>query len=255
MLTRTEEPEGPLSLFVKNIVIIEEPDASEETVMSFYADGYPGMLFHETTDGLTAMPHDKKMPPLSIYGQTLGPVQLVTGGRFRLIVLRLYPFVLKSLFGIAPATINDDCYDLSSFPGSANLLAGLLSANETKIRTALMSDFLLGLAGKGGAGIDKEIARAVEAIISSAGQSVIPEIRRQAGLSERTFERRFLRETGLTPKQFSKIIQFQESLSQLEGSEYEKLTDIVYSNGYADQSHFIRVFRSFTGVTPREFGR
>jgi AraC-like DNA-binding protein len=30
---------------------------------------------------------------------------------------------------------------------------------------------------------------------------------------------------------------------------------VVYQNGYADQSHFIRVFKSFTGKTPGQFTR
>ena len=72
-------------------------------------------------------------------------------------------------------------------------------------------------------------------------------------LNERTLERRFLNEVGLSPKQFSKIIQFQLSLEQLTLKDFTKLTDIVYENGFADQSHFIKVFKAFTGKTPKTF--
>jgi len=32
-----------------------------------------------------------------------------------------------------------------------------------------------------------------------------------------------------------------------------KLSDVAYENGYADQSHFIRSFREFTGYTPSQY--
>jgi len=51
------------------------------------------------------------------------------------------------------------------------------------------------------------------------------------------------------------IIQFQNSLTQLTIKDYTILTDVVYNNGYADQSHFIRVFKSFTGKTPKNFAK
>jgi AraC-like DNA-binding protein len=58
---------------------------------------------------------------------------------------------------------------------------------------------------------------------------------------------------GVTAKQFAKIIQFQQSLEQITVKDYSKLTDIVYANGFADQSHFIKVFKAFTGKTPLAF--
>jgi len=72
-------------------------------------------------------------------------------------------------------------------------------------------------------------------------------------LNERTFERRFVAAVGISAKQFSRIIQFQQSLEQLTVKDYTKLSDIVYSNGFADQSHFIRVFKAFTGKSPKKF--
>jgi AraC-like DNA-binding protein len=59
----------------------------------------------------------------------------------------------------------------------------------------------------------------------------------------------FLRYTGLTPKLYTKINRFQNSL-QLVGRKDATLTSIAYDCGYFDQSHFIREFKSFTGITP-----
>ncbi|MDG1692959.1 MAG: helix-turn-helix domain-containing protein, partial [Methylophilaceae bacterium] len=55
---------------------------------------------------------------------------------------------------------------------------------------------------------------------------------------------------GLSPKQFSKIIQFQSSLNKLTEAKFQKLTDIGFDSGFTDQSHFIRTFKSYTGQTP-----
>ena len=70
---------------------------------------------------------------------------------------------------------------------------------------------------------------------------------------ERTFERNFMNEVGLTPKQFTIIIQFQSSLEKIGNSEKERFTDIAFDSGFADQSHFIRVFRSYTGLSPKQY--
>lgn len=100
-----------------------------------------------------------------------------------------------------------------------------------------------------------EIREAIVEIMTTKGQKNIQAIADKQNLNLRTFERRFLKETGLSPKQFAKIIQFNASLEQLSIKDYTKLTDIVYENGFADQSHFIRVFKAFTGKTPKNFGK
>lgn len=35
--------------------------------------------------------------------------------------------------------------------------------------------------------------------------------------------------------------------------EPQNLTKIAYSSNYYDQSHFIKDFREFTGITPKDF--
>jgi AraC-like DNA-binding protein len=72
------------------------------------------------------------------------------------------------------------------------------------------------------------------------------------GITSRYLQKLFLQYTGLTPKLFSKINRFQNSLL-LVSKQNESLTSIAYECGYFDQSHFIREFKYFTGHTPSAF--
>jgi AraC-like DNA-binding protein len=71
--------------------------------------------------------------------------------------------------------------------------------------------------------------------------------------TERSFQRLFEAQIGVSPKVFSRICQFQPAFRQLSQGQFSKLSDIAYDNGYADQSHLIRAFREFTGLTPGEY--
>jgi AraC-like DNA-binding protein len=50
-----------------------------------------------------------------------------------------------------------------------------------------------------------------------------------------------------------RIIRLQETLKMLLNQQAGNLTEIAYDNDYFDQSHFIKDFKEFTGVSPKEF--
>jgi AraC-like DNA-binding protein len=73
-----------------------------------------------------------------------------------------------------------------------------------------------------------------------------------AGLSARQYRRRFEQEVGLTPKAFERVRRLQRAIGTLsKGS----LAEVAAEAGYYDQSHFIRDFREFSGMTPTEYLR
>ncbi|CAN5811644.1 hypothetical protein BH11BAC7_BH11BAC7_30220 [soil metagenome] len=239
---------------MKNILTIESnnPDLN---ILPFYADGYPGIMFQETENGLYVLPQNKKMHVFFLYGQTIHPIELQIEGKYKLIVFQLYPFVIESFFDINPRTLNNDCYDLMQLRNIDT------KAQITKLKTIsdfyewinIISSFLSEIFHSQKEKLDYKIQQAVLQIIDSNGLLKIKYLREQLNISERTFERRFLAQVSITPKQFSKIIQFQNSLNDLQEKEFKKLSDIVYQNGFADQSHFIRVFKAYTGKTPKKF--
>ncbi|OPB94499.1 helix-turn-helix domain-containing protein [Elizabethkingia ursingii] len=243
-------PTEPLSLFIKSILIFENSENPDITKLPFFADGYPGLLFHKSDGGLTVIPHQKKMPDLFIYGQTINPIELEIKGSYSVTVVQLYPFVLKSFYGIDPKSINDDCYIPNN---TKQVLSNLRSSATTDDCIELIKAYLLNTFEKRKSNLDFKIHHALEMIIAGNGTENIGQIAKELDFNIRTFERRFLAETGLSPKQFARIIQFQTSLQQLTSKDYNKLSDIVYENGFSDQSHFIRVFKAFTGKTPKSY--
>ncbi|MES2513750.1 MAG: AraC family transcriptional regulator [Bacteroidota bacterium] len=252
---KTLAPDKSVSLFVKNILVFERTDPELKTVLPFYADGYPGLLFQETTKGLIVEPHNKIMPEMFLYGQTLKPIELVMTGPYKLIIYQVYPFVLKSLFNLSHKDLNDNCYDLNQLDSSRGIdvLKSIKQTSSLDKRIKIISRLLITLFNNKKEELDIPIASAIQMIIHNKGQVTISDLYTKLHLTERTFERRFFNSAGVTAKQFSKIIQFQHSLEQLKLKDYTKLTDIVYANGFADQSHFIKVFKAFTGKTPFAF--
>lgn len=255
MNVKTITPDHSISLFVKSILTFENDIDEGESVLPFYADGYPGIMFQNTEKGLFVIPQNKKMPEFFLYGQTIHPIELRIEGKYKLIVFQLYPFVIESFFDINPQALNNDCYDLLQMQtiNVEKKISNLKTTSNFKDWTQKISTFLFSIFQLQKEKLDFKIQQGILLIIETNGLHTISEIRDKINISERTFERRFLAQVGVTPKQFSKIIQFQNSLAELQDSDFSKLTDVVYNNGFADQSHFIRVFRAFTGTTPSSF--
>lgn len=75
----------------------------------------------------------------------------------------------------------------------------------------------------------------------------INQISQKANLSLRQFERAFKTQFGITAKRFQEVI---KSILLNKNSDY---LDIILDNGYFDQSHFIKEFKSLTRKTPLEY--
>lgn len=75
----------------------------------------------------------------------------------------------------------------------------------------------------------------------------------ETGLSPKHFTDLFRRYIGLTPKQYQRVLRFNEILARIHKEEKVDWTQIALSCGYFDQSHFIREFKRFCGINPSDF--
>jgi AraC-like DNA-binding protein len=246
---------------------ISPPDYLKESVESFWisegtrsatlgamADGRPGIVFH-CTDGGLYLNHSKKLSTIFLYGQTVKPIEMNAAGRFRMIGLHFYPHVMKFLFGISAHELTDTYLDLSLLPEASgiSLTERLLEAGPVRRQIEIISNFLFELIEKNNIRVDSTLHVAVQHLMKSNGTVPIKELRKHLNVSERSFERKFEQYVGVSPRMFSRICRFQASLNQMQNMDYCKLSDIAFDNGYADQSHFIRSFKEFTGISPLEY--
>ncbi len=67
-----------------------------------------------------------------------------------------------------------------------------------------------------------------------------------------TNERIFQAHIGISPKQYLKIVRFQNAIFIKQNSKAITLTDLAYEAGYYDQSHFIKEIKDLAGKTPKK---
>lgn len=75
----------------------------------------------------------------------------------------------------------------------------------------------------------------------------------QLYVCKRQLQRTFIDKLGFGPKAYSRMLRFSNAIHYLSAFPDAKMTEVAYDFGYADQSHFIREFRDFTGCNPKSF--
>jgi AraC-like DNA-binding protein len=96
---------------------------------------------------------------------------------------------------------------------------------------------------------DERARKAAEAVLSDPSQKpAVEEIARHAGLSERTLERLFSAETGMSFGVWRQKARLLASLRVL--VETESVTEAALESGYASVSAYIAAFRQTFGYTP-----
>ncbi len=97
------------------------------------------------------------------------------------------------------------------------------------------------------------IDKALTQIILNNGFVNINNLAKSAFLSNSQFRKRFNEEVGMSPKEYSKIMRIKFISRLLKGDLGINLTELTYKLGYFDQSHFIKDFKSVTGLSPMKF--
>jgi AraC-like DNA-binding protein len=75
----------------------------------------------------------------------------------------------------------------------------------------------------------------------------------RAGVSHKRFIRLFTDAVGFTPKLYLRVTRFQRVIARIHAIPEVDWGDVVEFHGYFDQSHFIRDFRQFSGLTPTDY--
>lgn len=173
-------------------------------------------------------------------------------GKIMHIGLELYPQVAYYLFGIEGKDLLDNVLTFEKVsPLAQSYLDKLDEANSCSEIIETLEDVL-----RKTKHVHSNVAfidEAVNIIIESKGQPEINKLVDKLKTSERNFRRVFSKIIGLTPKRYSKVIQFNAALEGIRSGDEKIIYDLALSCGYYDHAHFINDFRKFLGQSPRKF--
>jgi AraC-like DNA-binding protein len=250
VISKSPLPSPTVSGYVNGILVIENIHQRDAFTIPLYANGSPTLVFQT----VKATKQNQTVGHLTLYGQTIRPDELIFHEAVTLIAYFFYPHSLKSLFGFSANELTDCSIDLNFFKQSReiNLADQLLNANSLKNRLLLIDRFILKLASS--SNIDtRKIFYVTNELRKNYSIGTLADIQTKLNTTERSLQRLFETHVGISPKMFNRICQFQSAFQQLNQYQFSKLSDLAFENGFSDQSHFIRVFKEFTGITPKEY--
>jgi AraC-like DNA-binding protein len=155
-------------------------------------------------------------------------------------------------FRVGQGELTDTHVDLQQLwgPSAVGLYHQIVEADGVEHRFRLLEEALLRRLRPG---IERHpaISLALEALSHGSPNLKVRDLHTEAGLSERRFIQLFAEEVGLAPKLFQRILRFRKALAAVEAGESGGWGEVALESGYFDQSHLIRDFREFIGLTPR----
>jgi AraC-like DNA-binding protein len=97
------------------------------------------------------------------------------------------------------------------------------------------------------------VSLALEGLRLNNSRAIVRKLARDAGLSDRRFIDVFRFEVGLKPKLFNRVQRFQRVLHLVHRVAEPDWRELAVEHGYFDQSHLIRDFLIFSGLTPADY--
>jgi AraC-like DNA-binding protein len=195
-------------------------------------------------------------PPVELWGQITRPLLVQAVGKNKMLGIRFFPHSAAFFLNEELWEFNNQIADLRDLLGASirELHARLMDESSLPARIALLENFLhkrLLHTEKKHQRIAR-VGRIIHEINQNEFADTVESVASRHDITPRYLQKLFLQHTGVTPQLFKKINRFQRSLKLLQGKR-ESLTSVAYDCGYFDQSHFIREFKSFTGITPSAY--
>lgn len=234
------ESESPDDYYPKEKIL---PDGIVEIVFHF---GEP-FITHNANGGKI------KQPTGFAVSQMREFIEIESDGNIGFVSVRFYPWGAHHFFERPINTFLDNTIDLKYLwkDDYQSILKQIEKVcNDEKV--SIIQQFLYKCLSQHNNGNDP-IDNAIKLIRNTKGQYPIDSICQKTNLTYKQLERKFLATIGATPKVFSRTTRFLHLCHHLKEYENKTMVQLTYELGYYDQAHFIKDFKAFSGLTPREY--
>lgn len=251
---QTFQPHAELASLIKCYWTLESPKEDIPQPQTIVPDGCMEMIFHygdlyrQYIDGEAVV-----QPRNCVFGQLTKPLKIEPTGITGIFSVRFHHEGFLPFTTIPIKEMDDQAVPLEKLFGTAGTELGEKVFQSKTIREKIntVENFLRERLNT--EAIDRIVQSTVDILLQVNGQISVNELSRQTNINRRQLERKFSSAIGMSPKQLSKTIRLQSTLKHLLSKEYINLTALAHDAEYYDQAHFIKDFKEFTGLTPKEF--
>lgn len=179
--------------------------------------------------------------------------QFPIGNSFHYIGIRFLPSMFPQLFKIDAAELSNKFERLEFvLPDTSKFIERHLQNHLSfpQIKT-ILDHYFVELIAKISFDFDPRFYDAVNVILKKSG---VVDLKKDlnTGISARQLRRLFQYYIGDSAKTFSQVVRFQNIFRAKPSSQSLRENKLFFGEGYYDQSHFIKEFRNFYGVTPSQ---
>jgi AraC-like DNA-binding protein len=246
-------PAPALRQLIRFYVTVEHQLASSTLIQPIPARSTP-LLDFQFGDRceLLVQDHAKRRVAHSVAvvgAQTFGRVQVVSSGNVDSFVVIFQPGGLFKLLSMPLHSLTDQDYEGRSVIGpGVDELADQLAASRSSVERVRISDkyFL----ERSQDPCSRDISALAGRLRMHPGNLKVVDLAREAGLSTRQLERRFLEQIGMSPRMYARVARFEAALRLKRETPGLRWTRIAHELGFHDQMHMLRDFRKLSGATP-----
>ena len=242
-----------IELFWTGEFNINSSDLLEQRVIP---NGYVELIVHLSDNHceLLSSATFNSSPDFTLIGMYTKPYNVHFKEKVNVFGIRFKPEGLTQIFGIPAAEFQEGYVDIESLSlrnfrefcnrlRELNNVKNMIEESEKyfskQIDRSRINLYYLNCAA--------EIIRRKEGLIT------IDELASKVFIGKRQLEREFKQKMGISPKQYMRLARLNKVNRLIEDGKRIDLSELSYICGYADQSHFIRDFKHFTGEAPKIF--
>ena len=192
-----------------------------------------------------------RQPDVSIYGQFTKPFELTFTHPTQTVGVSFHPWTAPMAFRDSGDLFTNRCIDGTHVRVDLCQIGALRAARTDEQVACVLDTILRKLLDQ--STVDHVVADIVSRIHSGMTCPQVRDHVESLGLSRRRIEQKFREVTGLPMREYTKKFRFFKVVRKLGVNRHEDLTMLGLEAGYYDQSHFIRHFKQFTGMTPTQF--
>jgi AraC-like DNA-binding protein len=242
-------PNGELARVVRYFWAFEMKDVPHrDFLIQTFVDDSTGMVVHHNEGKSVLSTQGKQLPTGLIYGRFTKPSWTSVSSGFSAVGVSFQPQAIPALIGVDAYYLADRIYKAKDVDSRWDLEEKIL--NETDLNKGIghLSDFILHKLTTRRQ--DDPVVSGALTFVGNGKYKRVSDIMQDFKISERQLERRFLASIGVSPRHCIQLVRFENVIQILRNDKQTPLIDLSFKLGFADQPHFTRFVKKFSGTTP-----